>query len=106
MTDEFFMSEVTAKLLSVLETLDTWVNEIPPVDQPQRFGNSAFRTWLKKVQEESTQLLSEMLPSKFHRALIELVPYFNDSFGNMTRIDYGTGRGCCALHSSSTVRLG
>lgn len=91
MTDEFFMSEVTAKLLSVLETLDTWVNEIPPVDQPQRFGNSAFRTWLKKVQEESTQLLSEMLPSKFHRALIELVPYFNDSFGNMTRIDYGTG---------------
>lgn len=90
-TDDFFVSEVTAKLLSVLETLDRWVHETPPVDQPQRFGNTAFRTWLKQVQAGSVRLLSEALPSKLHCALIELVPYFTDSFGNMTRIDYGTG---------------
>lgn len=91
MTDELLLSEVTTKLLSVLETLDTWVREIPPIDQPQRFGNTAFRTWLKKVQNESVRLLGEALPSNFHGALVELVPYFNDSFGNITRIDYGTG---------------
>lgn len=90
-TDERFVSEVTAKLLSVLETLDRWVDETPPIDQPQRFGNTSFRTWLKKVQAESERLLSEALPSEFHRALVELVPYLHDSFGNMTRIDYGTG---------------
>ncbi|XP_054920827.1 serine/threonine-protein phosphatase 2A activator-like isoform X2 [Dermacentor andersoni] len=90
-TDDLLLSEVTTKLLSVLETLDTWVHETPPIDQPQRFGNTAFRTWLKKVQNESVRLLGEALPSKFHLSLIELVPYFNDSFGNITRIDYGTG---------------
>ncbi|XP_070394806.1 serine/threonine-protein phosphatase 2A activator-like isoform X3 [Dermacentor albipictus] len=43
------------------------------------------------LSEESVRLLSEALPSKFHLSLIELVPYFNESFGNITRIDYGTG---------------
>ncbi|XP_077506679.1 serine/threonine-protein phosphatase 2A activator-like isoform X1 [Amblyomma americanum] len=90
-TDDFVVSEVTTKMLSVLDALDTWVRETPPVNEPQRFGNSAFRTWLKKVQDESQRLLSEALPSRCHRALVELVPYFKESFGNMTRIDYGTG---------------
>uniref|UniRef100_G3MTA7 Serine/threonine-protein phosphatase 2A activator n=2 Tax=Amblyomma TaxID=6942 RepID=G3MTA7_AMBMU len=90
-TDDFVLSEVTTEMLAVLAKLMTWVCEIRPVDQPQRFGNSAFRIWLKRVQDESQRLLSEALPSKLHPALVELVPYFQESFGNMTRIDYGTG---------------
>lgn len=91
LTGDLVISEVTSKVLAVLDKLDDWVRAIPPVSQPQRFGNSAFRTWLKKVHEESRRLLSAALPAKFHPALVELVAYFQDSFGNMTRIDYGTG---------------
>lgn len=32
-----------------------------------------------------------MLPEPWHAAGPELVPYLTDSFGNHTRIDYGTG---------------
>jgi len=35
----------------MLETMDTWIDEIPPIDQPQRFGNKAFRTWCGKLEE-------------------------------------------------------
>lgn len=91
LTGDLVISEVTSKVLAVLDKLDDWVRAIPPVSQPQRFGNSAFRTWLKKVHEESRRLLSAALPAKFQPALVELVAYFQDSFGNMTRIDYGTG---------------
>lgn len=33
----------------------------------------------------------KILPGGFEAAVIELFPYFADSFGNATRIDYGTG---------------
>lgn len=36
-------------IYTYLETLDKWVDEIPPVEQPMRFGNKAFRTWYDKV---------------------------------------------------------
>ncbi|KAH7938727.1 hypothetical protein HPB51_028756 [Rhipicephalus microplus] len=85
------VSEVTSGLLSVLDTLYGWVRETPPVDQPQRFGNTAFRTWLGRVKGESRRLLRDALPARYGPALVELVPYFDDSFGNSTRIDYGTG---------------
>ena len=35
----------------MLNKLDNWVDEIPPIQQPQRFGNKAFKTWYQKVQE-------------------------------------------------------
>jgi len=39
------------KLLDLLETLDRWIDETPPVDQPSRFGNKAYRTWFAKLEE-------------------------------------------------------
>ncbi|KAH7941933.1 hypothetical protein HPB49_018588 [Dermacentor silvarum] len=65
LTDTFLVSEVTSGLLSVLDTLDRWVRETPPVNQPQRFGNTAFRTWLRKVNDESRRLLAEALPARY-----------------------------------------
>eukprot|EP00128_Syssomonas_multiformis_P005559 Colp12_sorted_trinity150504_noHs@28437 len=56
-----------------------------------RFGNKAFRTWFERVEQESEQLLQELLPEQQRKATIELTPYFVGSFGNKTRIDYGTG---------------
>ena len=46
-----FLLKASKKLIDMLDTLDTWIGEIPPIDQPQRFGNKAFRTWCGKLEE-------------------------------------------------------
>ena len=38
-------------VLNMLEILNKWVDEIQPIQQPQRFGNKAFRDWFAKVKE-------------------------------------------------------
>lgn len=35
----------------MIDYLDNMVDEIPPIDQPQRFGNQAFRTWYQKLKD-------------------------------------------------------
>ncbi|KAF4657340.1 Serine/threonine-protein phosphatase 2A activator, partial [Perkinsus chesapeaki] len=45
-------------IMNLLDILESWLDDLPPSDQPMRFGNLAFSL---------------------------------DSFGNATRIDYGTG---------------
>lgn len=84
-------TEVTNGLISMLGKLDTWLTETPPIQQPQRFGNKAFRTWYAKLKENALDLLQEALPSRFYRAVPEIQAYLTESFGNATRIDYGTG---------------
>lgn len=38
-------------VVALLDTLDGWIDQIPPLDSPQRFGNLAFRTWGKRLEE-------------------------------------------------------
>lgn len=38
-------------MLALLDKLDNWIDEIPPLPTPQRFGNLAFRTWGKKLED-------------------------------------------------------
>ena len=45
------MIQVLEKLLKVVDTLESWIEEFPPIDQPQRFGNKAFRDWFGKLKE-------------------------------------------------------
>lgn len=45
------VDKTVEKLLDLLGTLDQWINETPPVDQPSRFGNKAFRTWYGKLDQ-------------------------------------------------------
>lgn len=84
-------SGVVNGLLHVLNTLSDWIDEIPPIDQPQRFGNQAFRTFYNRLTQSGTELLMTSLPEVFHTALSEIKYYFFEGFGNSTRIDYGTG---------------
>lgn len=35
--------------------------------------------------------LKQVLPKELHRAILEIVEYLLEGFGNPTRIDYGTG---------------
>ena len=37
-------------LIDLLKTLTLWIEEIPPLQQEQRFGNKAFRDWYTKLQ--------------------------------------------------------
>lgn len=41
------------KLCVLLETLNGWIDEIPPVQQPQRFGNQAFKVWYNRLKDVS-----------------------------------------------------
>lgn len=78
-------------IVRALQSLSRWVDDYPPIDQPMRFGNKAFRSWLEHVTREAVAIHHTFLPSRSHEAVAELVPYFLQSFGDSTRIDYGTG---------------
>jgi serine/threonine-protein phosphatase 2A activator len=84
-------SQAVINVTQMLDVMDSWINEIPPEQRSLRFGNPAFRTWYSRLAEQADQLLRDHLPPELHPAIIELSGYLKDSFGNATRIDYGTG---------------
>ena len=55
--------QATKKAVNMLETLDKWIDEIPPTDQPQRFGNKAYRTWFARLEEVRCCLVSHEIIS-------------------------------------------
>lgn len=91
LTSQCSQSDGVTKLFQILLQLKQWVSEIPPHKQDQRFGNKAFRDWNARLQSNAKILLLELLPEQNKGAILELEPYFISSFGNQTRIDYGTG---------------
>lgn len=79
-------------LQGFIAQLSSWVDEIPPIKQPMRFGNRAFRNWHARLMVEVPTFLSLYLATYgMSEASVELTPYLCQSFGNETRIDYGTG---------------
>ncbi|CAD7079684.1 unnamed protein product [Hermetia illucens] len=91
LTDDCPMSATMRNLLEVFTKLNALIDATPPIAQPQRFGNKAYRDWFKKMQDNAFDYLCTALPPQFKRAVPEIVVYFTESFGNATRIDYGTG---------------
>jgi serine/threonine-protein phosphatase 2A activator len=88
---EVTISPIVEKMLAFLAKCSVWLDEIPPIDQPMRFGNKAFRIWLEKIEENGEQCMKDILPEHLQDAAIELATYFYNSLGNKVRIDYGTG---------------
>lgn len=79
-------------LISHLKELDQWIEEIPPITGPRRFGNIAFRDWHSRLHQAVEQgLLSDLVEPGLKDSLIELNTYFMASFGSEQRLDYGTG---------------
>ncbi|CAK0782979.1 hypothetical protein CVIRNUC_006174 [Coccomyxa viridis] len=93
------MSPPVEALVTALQQMSAWVDDIPPQQQSLRYGNPAYRVWFAKVAEAGEGLIRSVLPSDLHMAAVELAPYLIDSIGNSTRIDYGTGHETtfCAL---------
>lgn len=79
----------------LLDELERWVDEIPPLQQPMRFGNKAFRQWHARLVERGEGLLSSVLndvgAAEADVLAAELAYYLHGSFGDQLRIDYGTG---------------
>ncbi|CAN6479998.1 unnamed protein product [Victoria cruziana] len=83
-------SPVVRVIVEILDSMIGWIDEFPPVHQPSRYGNLAYRDWHQRLCE-SESLMLRVLPEDLQSAVVEIFPYFTDSFGNSTRIDYGTG---------------
>ncbi|CAD5228817.1 unnamed protein product [Bursaphelenchus okinawaensis] len=80
------------KIIETLDVLDGWIEDFPPVDMgEQRFGNKAYAKWHERLVEKASEVLGNLLPEDLQAAIVELTPYLLDSFGNATRIDYGSG---------------
>jgi serine/threonine-protein phosphatase 2A activator len=79
------------RLLAMLDALTALLAEHPPIEQPQRFGNKAFRAYHAALCEKAPALVRTMLGPEAEAAAVELAPYLTMSFGNPTRLDYGTG---------------
>lgn len=46
--------------MTMLDTLDHWIDETPPQPTPQRFGNLAFRQWGKHLEDVSNLIVSSV----------------------------------------------
>ena len=67
------------KLLHLLDTLDQWIEEIPPLNTPQRFGNLAFRTWGARLEEVSELRLSKPIADSSRDVTLSLKNYWENS---------------------------
>lgn len=89
-------SPAVAALLDIVSALTALVASTPPLPHSSRYGNPAFRLWHEKLTDSANELISRITatassPADLAGAEVELAPYLLDSFGNATRIDYGTG---------------
>lgn len=91
LSDECSVSAPVQKLLDALAKLRAIVDEVSPSTQSMRYGNPAYKVWASRMAEAAPELIMAVLGEDAQEAVIEILPYFLDSFGNAVRIDYGTG---------------
>ena len=84
------VSENVLKVVAFMDRLFDLIGDIPPLKQPMRFGNKAFKQFHCRLCEESPAFVADLLPLDLVDAKLEVASYLNTSFGNETRIDYGT----------------
>lgn len=99
-----------AKILAILDELNQWIDDIPPLETPQRFGNLAFRRWGQRLEEvgyilfytgatllndnfgqQCDRILEQLLKAELSTIIPHVKPYLLTSFGSFSRMDYGTG---------------
>mmetsp|Transcript_29291 Transcript_29291/g.113565 ORF Transcript_29291/g.113565 Transcript_29291/m.113565 type:complete len:311 (-) Transcript_29291:795-1727(-) len=75
----------------VLDNLSKLVDEIPPANQPARYGNTSFTVWHTELVSRSESMIESLLPPDKSSLSAELAMYLNASFGHEIRRDYGSG---------------
>lgn len=93
MTEDVEMSTCCRRLINMLSILRQNIDLHPPQEIHTRYGNPAYRDWSALLENTVDQLLRDLLcgSEELLAAVPELRQYLVDSFGNSTRIDYGTG---------------
>lgn len=98
LTEDIHTSQACDAILSILAEVAALRKSTPPDASigSSRFGNPAFRTFYAKIRDNSDRLHrmipglgDDSEPSRTARA--ELGVYFQESWGNEKRIDYGSG---------------
>ncbi|KAF2070110.1 hypothetical protein CYY_008573 [Polysphondylium violaceum] len=94
--DESHISDAIKSIEYILDQLDRFVNEIPPKPVRTRFGNESFVEWFDRIQIEIPNLLIDKLNHQQQTPLPqyiinEISGYLGNSFGDRSRIDYGSG---------------
>ncbi|KAH6709208.1 hypothetical protein DL95DRAFT_9409 [Leptodontidium sp. 2 PMI_412] len=85
------LSPAVKTILQILDKVQDVVERSPPEEQgDSRFGNKGFRDFLDLAAEEHMEW-HKQLGITSSTAITEISTYFLQSFGNRTRIDYGSG---------------
>jgi serine/threonine-protein phosphatase 2A activator len=85
------LSRTITTILGILDNVEDVVKRSPPEDQgDSRFGNKGFRDFLDLAAKEHSGWHGK-LGITSPEAISEVSTYFLQSFGNRTRIDYGSG---------------
>lgn len=84
------LSPALRTILRILDNVEGVIRRSPPEEQgDSRFGNKGFRDFVDLATQEHTPWHEELgVPAS---AIPEISTYFLQSFGNRTRIDYGSG---------------
>jgi len=92
-TEEVETSAACQNLVVMLGKLSENLKQCSPVEMQARYGNPAYRDWFERLENSAEELISDVVGDqvKAKGGVTELKPYLMDSFGNKTRIDYGTG---------------
>ncbi|KAH6671257.1 hypothetical protein B0J14DRAFT_595654 [Halenospora varia] len=78
-------------ILEILDKVEDVVKRSPPEDQgDSRFGNRGFRDFIDLAAKENPEWHKQLGVAP-DEAILEVSTYFLQSFGNRTRIDYGSG---------------
>jgi serine/threonine-protein phosphatase 2A activator len=86
------ISPMIQGLLNLLSHIDTIITHHPVQDTATtRFGKPEFRDVYDEITCTSQQLLLSTIPGLEPDQALEISTYLNESFGNRTRIDYGSG---------------
>ncbi|CDR41070.1 CYFA0S06e01024g1_1 [Cyberlindnera fabianii] len=93
---ECIVSESVQGLLNLLDDISAIIDKHPVADKSSsRFGKLEFKDVYDEITDTSVELMKKHIPSISTQpngdASVELSVYLNESWGNRTRIDYGSG---------------
>jgi len=96
-SDPYPVSAGVQGILQVLDEIEEYIRQIPPLAQRSRFGNKAFVTFCDKITETASSLNNKIIPEEGaggksrEEANKGIEAYLINSFGDNQRIDYGSG---------------
>ncbi|KAI5189451.1 serine/threonine-protein phosphatase 2A activator [Nematocida minor] len=74
-----------------LSKIEEIIEEVPLEEGNQRYGNKGFINFVERLSIEGERIMKESFPGITDKDLSILQNYLDESFGNRSRIDYGTG---------------